>query len=42
MRFVASAIVCFCALYAVDSMCFNGWYFGELNQMVSSISSLSW
>jgi hypothetical protein len=40
MRFMTSALVCLCALYAVDSIWFNGVYFSTLNQMINSALAL--
>lgn len=42
MRFAASALICLLALYAVDSIWFNGWYFLALNQVMSHIRVMAW
>jgi len=42
MRFVTSAFVSLCALYAVDSIWFNGFYFFTLNQMINQMWLRSW
>lgn len=42
MRLVASALVCLLALYTVDSIWFNGWYFLALNQMLDQVRLMGW
>lgn len=42
MRFVTSALVSLCALYVVDSIWFNGFYFFTLNQLINQIWLLGW
>lgn len=42
MRFVASALVSLFALYTVDSIWFNGWYFFALNEMINHIRVMGW
>jgi hypothetical protein len=42
MRLVSSAVVCLCVLYVVDSICFDGWYFSIVDQIINRAASVTW
>jgi hypothetical protein len=42
MKQVAVAIVCVAVLYAIDALCFGGWYLGIAGQAVQQAYALNW
>ena len=39
---MAAVMVCVAVLYAIDALCFGGWYFGVADQAVRQAYALNW